>query len=99
MLENFLHSAQYFSTQCRLTLFLSICLGLEISCAPITADLPWFVSSQYCLSPAECLDNSCSAIICFLSAGPIGNRLEACSSAMVDNLLSNQVVLIDTETF
>jgi hypothetical protein len=99
MLKKILQSAQYFSTQCRLTLVLSIRIGLEISCAPITADLPWFVSSQYCLSPAECLDNSCSAAICFLSAGPIGNWLEACLSAMEDNLLLNQVVSIDTETF
>ena len=77
-----------------------IFLGLfGASRAPITADLPWFVSSQYCLSPAECRDNSRRAVICFLSAGTIGNRLEACSSAMADNFLSNQVVSIDTKTF
>ncbi len=69
------------------------------SCAPITADLPWFVSSQYCLSPAESSVNSRSAVICFLSAGTFGNLLEACLSAMADNFLSNQVVLIDTKTF
>jgi hypothetical protein len=44
MLEIFLQSAPYFSTQCRLTLLLSIRFDSEISCAPITADLPWFVS-------------------------------------------------------
>jgi hypothetical protein len=77
-----------------------IFLGLfAASCAPITADLPWFVFPQYCLSPAECRDNSCSAVICFLSAGTIGNRLEACSSAMEDKFLSNQVVSIDTKLF
>ena len=111
MLEKFLHSDKYFSTQCRLTLFLSICICSTIGCAPITADLPWFVCCKLCTnygrSSLVCfltiLSFTCRmsrrAVICFLSAGTIGNRLEACSSAMADNFLSNQVVSIDTKTF
>ncbi len=59
----------------------------------------FFTMLSFTVSPAECLDNSCRAANCFRSAGPISNWLEACSSTMGDNVLSNQVVSIDTETF